>query len=97
VIIAIITVFVCLIGWYVEYSSWFQKPNLDESENDLLLEMMKDDVQGEGQKEVTKNKNFVKYQDHDTKLIQSKTIWGQLFLSFSPGRNSKRLFQLTVL
>lgn len=39
----------------------------------------------------------MKYWEYETKLMGRKTIWGLLFLSFSPSWNLKRLFQLTII
>lgn len=87
-----ITLLFVAIGWYVEISNWFQKPNQDDTEEWVSAYLQS----GEEAEMTSTNKSdtdwLQKYKDHEERLIKSKTMWGLLFLAFSPARNSKRLF-----
>ena len=97
IIITIITLVLCVAGWYVEYSKALNKPNQDETEEMVMKQLL--DAQEYVLKNPTRSADdlYQKYREDEIKLIQQKTFWGLMLLSFSPSRNIKRLFQLTII
>lgn len=102
-----IVVFVFLIilgflGLIVEKTKIGNKPNLKNEEDEQGEENYWDKYYGQEGFAAEEDQNvmsdeYQKFCKAEGKLIMSKTLWGILLLSFSFGRNSKRLFQFSVI
>lgn len=102
-----IVVFVFLIilgflGLIVEKTKIGNKPNLKNEEDEQGEENYWDKYYGQEGFAAEEDPNvmsdeYQKFCKAEGKLIMSKTLWGILLLSFSFGRNSKRLFQFSVI
>ena len=104
-VMIVVFVFLCLLGimgLVVEKTNLGNKPNLKKDEEEQE-ENYWDKFYGQDGFEVEEDKGekmddeYQRYCKDEGKLIMSKTLWGILLLSFSFGRNSKRLFQFSVI
>ena len=91
-----------IMGLVVEKTNLGNKPNLKKEEEEQE-ENYWDKFYGQDGFEVEEDKGekmddeYQRYWKDEGKLIMSKTLWGIILLSFSFGRNSKRLFQFSVI
>lgn len=105
-VMIVVFVFLCLfgiLGLVVEKTNLGNKPNLSNDEDADKEETYWDKFYGQDGFDVEEDKNdkmsdeYQKFLKNESKLIMSKTLWGIILLSFSFGRNAKRLFQFSVL
>lgn len=103
IVVFIFLIILGILGLIVEKTSLGNKPNL-KSEEDEEEETYWDKYFGQegfsADDEHNENKmsdEYHKFCQAEGKLIMSKTLWGILLLSFSFGRNARRLFQFSVI
>lgn len=67
IILGLVAVVLCLLGWFVEYTSWFQKPNQDDTAEWVEAFLQEDEESIMARQ--TNDERFQKYRDHEVKLI----------------------------
>lgn len=100
IVVVIFLFLLSIMGLIVEKTNLANRPNLKEEEEEEdkdFWQNMFDDNPIADRKNLTKDEEYEKFKEEESKLIMSKTLWGILLLSFSFSRNAKRLFQFSVI
>lgn len=104
-VMIVVFVFLCLLGimgLVVEKTNLGNKPNLkkeDEEQEEAYWGKFygQDGFEAKEDNDEKMDDEYQRYKKEEGNLIMSKTLWGIILLSFSFGRNSKRLFQFSVI
>lgn len=103
IVVFVFLILIGILGLVVEKTSLGNKPNLNNEEDEQNDDNYWSKYYGQdgfGAEDDQNEKMCEEYQKYcvaEGKLIKSKTLWGILLLSFSYGRNAKRLFQFSVI
>lgn len=104
-VMVVVFVFLCLLGimgLVVEKTNLGNKPNLKKEEEEQEEAYWgkfygQEGFEAKEDNEEKMDDEYQKYKKEEGNLIMSKTLWGIILLSFSFGRNAKRLFQFSVI